>query len=522
MANLTAGLTISGDKQYAFSSTKTYNQVFNIEQELDNSDSFIRLTAFQPDTTAKAQGVLQDAKFVCINNPSNQTIEVVIVVAGITSLATDTTGGTDANIMMVLRPNEFFILPSVMFVNNDALESATNATEIVFNNDAPAAAGHVDTGIDIDNTTATNNVVGNASNTLVYLEQYTSATNCGANFFKVGDLIRINSEIMEVTAIGDKSDLANNTLTVKRGMFGTTAADDHADDAAVSLAYFNGFQDTINMVKTDLSGNYKANNLLGKGRQLVTNKMDGWNRGTIAVKFYTEGGYQELGMSNVTANTNSGLAASTTYQFNITVDGGSTFVDLAFTTDATNLNFGGPQGVIEKINAALREQYYTSGNLFEKSVTVSIVNGDIRFQSNSNNSATAILLAAPGSGTTPFGVGRIPAIGDITEAIASKLPEDTITRDGVSAPNTPAFMFDDGNGRLISGEGLGGAAGTIDYDTGAITILNGPIDADFVVTGISGGGLACGGNSGENSVMSIRARSVSSKRNAKVQVLAFD
>ena len=248
MAKLTAGLTLSGDKGYAFSSSKAYNQVFNLEQELDNADGFIQLTAFQPDTTAKATGALQDAKFVCINNPSNQTIEVAIVIAGITSLSTDTVAGTDANIMMVLRPNEFYILPSIMLVNNDALESGMNGTDIALDNEAPAAAGHLDSTADADNTTATDNIVGDAGDTTLYLEPYTSAANCTANLFKVGDLIRLGSEIMEVTAIGDKSDLENNKLTVKRGMYGTTAASDHGDDAAVSLAYFNTFQDTINMV----------------------------------------------------------------------------------------------------------------------------------------------------------------------------------------------------------------------------------------------------------------------------------
>ena len=37
--------------------------------------------------------------------------------------------------------------------------------------------------LDTDNTTATNNIVGSATNTLVYIEQYTSASNCGANYF---------------------------------------------------------------------------------------------------------------------------------------------------------------------------------------------------------------------------------------------------------------------------------------------------------------------------------------------------
>ena len=517
MANLIANLQLTGDKAYAFTSTKSYNQVFNLEQELDNADAFIRLSAFQPDTTAKATGALQDAKFVCVNNPSNQTIEVAIVVAGITSLSTDTVAGTDANLLFILRPGEFYILPSIMFVNNDALESGMNGTDIALDNEAPAAAGHLDSTADVDTATDGAMASGTTTTTL-YLEPYTSAANCTANLFKVGDLIRIDNEIMEVTAIGAKAALATNFLTVKRGMHGTTAAT-HADDAAVSLAYFNGFQDTVNMIKTDLSGNYKATNLLGKGRQAVTTKMDGWNRGTIAIKFYTEGGYQELGLSNITGTVNSGLAASTAYAFDITVDGGTTFDNFSFTTDSSNLNFGGVNGVIDKINAGLRTQYYTAGNLFEKSVTCAIVNGDIRFTSNSNNSATAIALGAPSSGTTPFGVGRIPAIGDIEEAIASRLPDDTITKDGVSTPNTSAFLMDDGFGRLNR---VSGGSGLIDYDSGSITMRGCPVDAEFVVTGISGGGLACGGNSGENSVMSISARSTSSKRNATVQVLAFD
>ena len=152
-----------------------------------------------------------------------------------------------------------------MFVNNDALESAMNGTDIALDNQVPDSNAWVDTTIDIDNTTATNNVVGSASNTLVYLEQYTDANNCGANYFKVGDLIRLTNEIMEVTAIGSKEGLSTNTLTVKRGMFGTTADGGHANDDAVMLPFFNGFGDSLTSLKTDLSGNFKCNNFFGYG-----------------------------------------------------------------------------------------------------------------------------------------------------------------------------------------------------------------------------------------------------------------
>ena len=113
----------------------------------------------------------------------------------------------------------------------------------------------------------------------------------------------------------------------------------------------------------------------------------------MLLKFYNSG-YQELNLTGITPSTHSGLAASTEYKFNITVDGGSVFANLAFTTDASNLNFGGNNGIIGKIQAALDAQFYTAGNLFEKKVSVGIVNGDIRFTSGDRTRASAILLAS--------------------------------------------------------------------------------------------------------------------------------
>ena len=84
-------------------------------------------------------------------------------------------------------------------------------------------------------------------------------------------------------------------------------------------------------------------------------------------------------MSGITSSTESGLAASTAYAFDIAVDGGSDYT-LSFTT-STNTKFGGSDGVIRKIQDALDAGFYASGNLFEKKVTVAIVDGDIRFTS---------------------------------------------------------------------------------------------------------------------------------------------
>lgn len=58
-------------------------------------------------------------------------------------------------------------------------------------------------------------------------------------------------------------------------------------------------------------------------------------------------GYQELGLSGITASTKTGLVASTVYYFKIAVDGG-TALELSITTDGSNGNFGGRNGLIQK------------------------------------------------------------------------------------------------------------------------------------------------------------------------------
>ena len=184
-------------------------------------------------------------------------------------------------------------------------------------------------------------------------------------------------------------------------------------------------------------------------------------------------------MSGITSNTETGLAASTAYAFNITVDGGSTFASLSFTTDATNTKFGGNNGVIGKIQSALDTQFYTAGNLFEKKVTVSIVNGDIRFTSGSHLSGSAILLAAPSQGeTTPFGVGRLPAIANVQSPVAASLTSDlTVDKSsGLEKINESIFFYDDGHGNIG-----GSASGTINYQTGAIDFVGLP-NAEFAIT----------------------------------------
>ena len=288
------------------------------------------------------------------------------------------------------------------------------------------------------------------------------------------------------------------------------------------MPFFNAYNNynKYSVAQTNKDGKFKCMNFFGYARTADA-IVDGIVAGSVCFKFYKQG-YQELGLSGITANTNTGLAASTTYKLNITVDGGSVFENLTFTTDSSNTNFGGKNGVLNKIQDALDAQYYTAGNLFEKRVSVGIVDGDVRFTSGSHLSTSAILLAAPTSGTTPFGVGRITAIGSVESAVAADLPDDTVF-DRVTyeeRPNIGELMYDDGNGNLI-----GAGSGTINYETGAVDFTAMP-NAEFVISATYQAAHSGGTNvtlaDAHNHITAVEARSTNQKLNAKIKVIAMN
>ena len=533
MARLDANLTVgTGQGDYECSMTDQYTEIVTTKQKVDNTDTFITIATLGKSTSgvgASAGQRLKGAKLVVVKNNSPVAVELQLRYAEwLDSSNTDQTNSIDLGpgsatttrqLSLVLGANEYIVFPNQWGVGYAEDTSGANAKTIDNKGgyDVNTTLAVDSTG-DVDSATA-NGIVSSNSATTVYLEPYTSAANCAANLFRVGDLIRVDDEIMEVTAIGDKSDLANNILTVIRASHGSTAASDHADDEAVEFAFFNAYSNynKFTYSQTNESGKFKSTNLFGYGRSLTY--PTGIVKGSFAAKFYNAG-YQEWNISGITPSTHSGLAASTAYAFNITVDGGSTFASLSFTTDASNLNFGGNNGVISKIQAALDTQYYTAGNLFEKKVTVAIVNGDIRFTSGNRTRASAIALAAPTSGTTPFGVGRIPAIGSIESAVAAALPDDSIfdVANYIESKNQNVFAYDDGKGNIH-----GAASGSINYETGAIDI-SGPANAEFVVSfnydSAHSGGVNETANQ-QNTMKEISARSMNSKIDAEVEILGF-
>jgi len=449
----------------------------------------------------------------------------IMLMVGYSSYTNDTTIDATDYVHTLLPAGQTFSPPVRSVISSAADKTIMFGTAV--SNAAPDSNEYVDSTADTDDTTATDNVDNSASNTTVYLEPYTSAANCTANLFRVGDLIRIRDEVMEVTAIGTKADLANNTLTVKRGLYGSTATTNTDDEDPVRLPFFNAYHDydKYSVAQTDSDGKFKCMNFFGVGRALTG--VQGITPGSVALKFYTEGAYQSLGLSGIDSGTHSGLTASTTYYFTIAVDGGST-IEISFTTDASNLNFGGANGIIPKIQDALNAQFYTAGNMFEKAVTVAIVDGDVRFTSGSNLSTSAIALTA---GTSGAGAsvrffaqanGRIPALANVPTAVAVSLPDD-VAYDNVTyatIPNSSAFVYDDGNGRLF-----GAADGTINYETGAIDFSNAPVNAEFVYsvlhTSAFSGKLNEAETSRINSIVDIYANTPSQKWNGSVKVRTF-
>ena len=375
---------------------------------------------------------------------------------------------------------------------------------------------------DIDSATSAG-IVGHATNTTVYLEPYTSAANCSANLFRVGDLIRVRNEVMEVTAIGAKAALATNTLTVKRDMYGTDGGTSAVDNDSTRLPFFNAYHDydKYSVAQTDSIGKFKCFNFFGLGRAATGNQ--GIVPGSVAIKFY-EAGYQSLGLSGITSGTNSGLSVSTEYGFDITVDGSGINSDnMKFTTDSSNVNWGGTNGVISKIQAVLNTQYYTTSSpLIGKKVAVGIVGGDIRFTSGQHLSSSAMLLAAPSGGeTTPFGVGAIPAIGSVRSPVAARLPDD-VSYDRVTYTTSPnnVFCYDDGYGNL-----LGKCTGTINYETGAIDMIGAPVNAEFVYsvahTSAFSGKLAEAGTGRINGLIEILANTSNQKQSGSVKLRTY-
>lgn len=492
MANFNVSLDIEAVDTISATKTGSYDDAIRLSQVVDDGDTPILLVTGSAD---KGTNSLSGCKSLMIRNSGQVGAEIRLQLDGWTAGSPDSNGNYQY-VSHLLGAGDFLFLPNIKQCGYSNSTSAAKGQSL---GDLEPSSNLY---LAIDASTEVGTLSDASDTTLAVTD---------GSYYKDGDLLRLQNEIVEVTNI------SGTTLTVKRGMFGSTAAAQAGVD--VRLPFFNEYADfdKYSVVQTDGSGRFKARNFFGYGRK-ADEVGDGIVAGSISGKFYGAG-YQEIGLSGITSSTESGLVASTAYAFDIAVDGGSDYT-LSFTT-STNTKFGGSDGVIRKIQDALDAGFYASGNLFEKKVTVSIVDGDIRFTSGQHLSTSAISITAPASGTTPFGVGRFPAVGDVEDAVAATLPDDVIYDNLTNSTksNTSAMFYDDGLGNI-----LGSCTGTINYETGAINLQNCPPNAEFVVSANYGSALAGGSEftaALANSILAISARSVNQKINTVIDIVGI-
>ena len=565
----TAGVQLTietPDGDYLCQSAKRYTEKASIVQDLDFTDSFITLSSF-----SKSLGALtvHNAKVIVIKNIGITALEILVKISdwrndGGSDAVSDTTtdvvnlvdvnaeatgdGGTVYRFQSILLPvGDFIYLPTTRIVGYAPYDAAT--PESAANSLAGGVAiepKDINSGneyVDIHNFAGSTYFSG----TDVQIAEDVAIGETEINvqdgdWFEAGDFIMVSSEVMQVESI------SSNTLTVTRGLLGSTEAA-HSDDDDLKFFFGNENLPFDNgKCMTDQNGNFSQRGaVFGYGRT-VDKKAKGIVAGSISIGPWYGNGILNWGVQNIKASDNTGLAASTAYAITFVIDeyntGGidSTTTEqiVSFTTDASDLSFAGSgNAVIPKIQAALDAYFYdASSGLFNKKVTIGLRNGDVRVTSLSNHSESRVGISVSTSGLTPFDVGRFPTRVDgdqpnlqgsshgtgatdiIVYGPASTLQRETIEDpvSGKEIKNTGAFLIDDGNGNLTHN---GSVVGSVDYSKGHCSFTHLP-NAEFKIyaetLSAHSGGVSHLLNS-YNSIREIKGRSVNAKQDGKVEVL---
>jgi len=450
---------------------------------VDDSDTFASLVTFNIGdlagnnftkyTCAVIQCISPVPVEISLNNP-------------VVTTATDVLSGS-SHTRFILKKGQYIMFPTSNIAQYDATTSAARKTGTGGNDStetfvAPETDGTLQaTGVNEGGTWAVDD---------------TTLTVVDGDFIKVNDYIEVQSELCLVTAKPSQ-----HNLTVERGSLGTTPAS-HSDGLDVDLYFLNEQGDT--RVSTNDRGYYSASNFFGRARNSAMPM--GLVPGSIAIKVPFNA-YQELGLSTQSFGSSSGLAVSTAYKFKISItEKGSTtiFDNVGFTTSSSNVRWGGADGVIQKIQDAMD----ATTNLF---ADVNVIAGDIRFSARNHHSDQEVALDDPGSGTTMFGVGNIPAVASANEGISAKFPTDT---------ETNYILFDDGNGNLNRQAGGGGK---ISYETGAIQLWGLPARAEFQYAAYWNSWFSGKIDADrDNQIISFKGRSVNAFREGKIRVIVYN
>jgi len=504
-ASPNSGTFISTPSTYGVAGSLSEVKDKTISYDATNSEEILNIATTSTVTTTK-EGI---PRRVEIQNVGGVPL---MIMAGYQEYSSDTAeSGNPEYLHTMIMPGETFSPPVRAIIRTG--ESSVIMDGTVVDNDAPHA----------DKYTASGALLAEeqnpASETDIEVDDGDGAT--AINLFRVNDLIRIDDEIMRVDSI------SGEVLTVTKGLFGTDSVV-HSNNDPVRFPFFNAYHDfdRYSVAQTDSSGRFKCFNFFGQGRSITASQ--GIIPGSVAIKFFTEGAFQNLGLSGITSSSTTSLTASGSYWFKIAIDGG-TAEAINFTVDSSNTNWGGTNGVISKIQAALDDKYNnTTSNTFQQKSTIAIVNGDVRFTSGQRLSTSAIALTAGTDGASAsYNIfaqqnGWFPALANVPDAIAAKLPDD-VTYDRITyatIPNSGAFGYDNGNGRLS-----GMCTGTINYETGAVDMTGCPVNAEFVVTCLHSSAFSGKLNDATtdriNSLVNVLANTTSQKWNGKVQTRIY-
>ena len=568
---LQANLTLSTDTDYDCTYSDTFEDVFVSNFVVENLDKF---TQIQEGTRTKGLGSIETAKAVLIKNTGNICAEILITAQDYKDTSSvdaannvDVGGGGATKLRsfsMLLPAQRFVFLPNTRMISYSSTDDG--GASIIYQSAANAPVGAVsiepkdiNSGNKYRDVRLINSATYGTGTAVLVNDGDATATSTELtvddhHWLKEGDKLMMivggEKEIVQITFMQ-----SDTTITIARALDGSKAVV-IADNTTLVYAFHNGYLpfDT-SKVQTDANGRFKQHGAFFGYARTADAVVDGLVPGSVSIgPFYTEGGYLDWGLSGITANTETGLAASTTYTFHIVVDefnnGGidslSSSPDaetaIAFTTDASDTTFNGSaNAVLPKIQAVLDTQFYTtSSGLNGKKVRIFLHDGDVRVQSMSNPSDTIVGIANV-SGTTPFGVGAFPALAssvpdllgsehgggttdDIVYGPKSTLAQEEVTDPvtGVSTLNESAFIFDDGQGNLLY---QGSKVGRIDYEKGhcSWTIASLP-EAEFKVHGQSNSAHSGGikyAASEYNSIQEIKARSINSIKDTTIEAIVL-
>ena len=485
------------------------NRVYTLTQEGDGFRTLLTLDGIGSNTN------LYQSTSLVLCNEGTQTIELRLGLANFNETDDKIDTSTSARFVhTLLNGGEFIYLPHNLFFVYDTSSTKSATFKSNTNGDGvkqafvdPDSATRSDgqNRLGVGRITPTTDYTSSTDPTIKLNGAISSSTattittdNHNLSYFFTNDIIQIGSEKMRIVSVP-----STTTLEVERGVLGTTSASSHSDDSVINLDYLNESNDTV--IKTNSNGVYQSSTFFGYGRH-NTGDPRGLQRGSISIKV-REPAYQEFGLTGQTVNTSTGLATSTSFDFKITNDGDSQQT-ITIVTDSSNVNWGGTNGILNKINDQFRALY--KANTFTFLPKIAIVNGDIRVTSGSRLSTSSIVLADGTSNNLIGGsAGRIPNVDNyITQA--TKMPRNY---------ETGKIIFDDGKGNLSGGQG----SGTIDYTSGAV-VLNTFADAQFEIScafnqALSGSTLI---NSNQPRISTIQAQSINSFRDANLRVICYD